>query len=79
MEFISQTLARASQIAPDRFGKVTGETKEGDNNQVLTETDLKIGKLLNKEVQEHYPDHNIIDEEAGGLYTDFCCQVRIYG
>ena len=65
LDFISQTLNRAAEIARSNFGKVTGVTKTGDSNQVLTETDLAIGQLIVTAVQEKFPEHNIIDEEAG--------------
>ncbi len=63
--FIEQSLGRASELARQYFGTVTGSVKTGDNNQVLTEADLAIGKLLVDAVQQAYPEHNIIDEEAG--------------
>ncbi len=63
--FVTAALEEASEIANKSFGKVSGTTKEGDNNQVLTETDLEIGKLLVEKVQKQFPSHNIIDEEAG--------------
>ena len=63
--FIKQILQQASQIAIKNFGKVSGVAKAGDNNQVMTETDLEIGKLIAEEIKAVYPDHNIIDEEAG--------------
>lgn len=64
--FISQTLKTAAEIADSNFGKVSSiSTKTGDNNQVLTETDLAVGKLIIQKIQDSYPDHNIIDEEAG--------------
>lgn len=73
-EFITSALTDASAIARSSFGKVSGTVKTEDNNQVLTETDIKIGELLVARVKESYPDHNIIDEEAGvvdnqSLYT----------
>jgi myo-inositol-1(or 4)-monophosphatase len=64
-EFLKDCLSEATQIANENFGKVTGVTKGEDNNQVLTETDIAIGKLLVEKVRATYPDHNIIDEEAG--------------
>lgn len=64
-KFIEEALEEASEIAKKSFGEVTGTTKEGDNNQVLTETDLLIGKALIGKIQKLYPEHNIIDEEAG--------------
>lgn len=66
-EFIISNLKQASEIANANFGKVTGTTKAEDNNQVLTETDLAVGKFLVEAVQKYYPDHNIIDEEAGAI------------
>lgn len=65
LDFISQTLQPASQIALEHFGQVTGSTKPGDNNQVLTAADLEIGRFIIDQITEHYPEHNIIDEEAG--------------
>lgn len=64
-DFIIQSLKEASNIATKHFGKVTGITEKNDNNQVLTETDLEIGRLLIKKIQDKFPEHNIIDEEAG--------------
>jgi len=68
-DFIIDVLKEASAIARDSFGKVTGTTKEGDNNQVLTETDLKIGQTIIRRIQNKFPEHNIIDEEAGVINT----------
>jgi myo-inositol-1(or 4)-monophosphatase len=63
--FLESSLKEASAIANSAFGKVTGTMKGDDPNQVLTDTDLVIGKLLIDKVKQAYPDHNIIDEEAG--------------
>lgn len=63
--FLKNSLSQASKIALDKFGKVTGVSKEEDNNQVLTETDLTIGKFFIEQISSSYPEHNIIDEEAG--------------
>lgn len=63
--FIQSVLQEASEIANEKFGKVTGVTKAGDNNQVLTEADLAIGKLILERIKKEYPDYNVIDEEAG--------------
>jgi myo-inositol-1(or 4)-monophosphatase len=64
-DFIQQTLQTVSVIASQNFGKVSGIIKSGDYNQVLTQTDLEIGSQIILEIQSHFPDHNIIDEEAG--------------
>lgn len=64
-DFIKKVLDNSSKIAIKRFGNVLGSVKGKDNNQVLTETDLEIGSFIVKNVGESFPDHNIIDEEAG--------------
>ncbi len=65
-QFIKETLTEASKIADQNFYKVSASTiKTGDNNQVLTQTDLEIGQMIVARIRETYPDFNIIDEEAG--------------
>lgn len=63
--FLKQVLHEATEIAVSFFGKTQAQDKAEDNNQVLTEADLAIGKHLIERVSSSYPDHNIIDEEAG--------------
>lgn len=63
--FLEEQLRAAAVIALGYFGKVTGAVKPDDNNQVLTEADVAVGKHLVAAVQQRFPDHNIIDEEAG--------------
>lgn len=64
--FIQSTLQKAAHIANENFGKVSSiSTKTGDNNQVLTETDIAVGKMIVDEIKRVYPEYNIIDEEAG--------------
>jgi myo-inositol-1(or 4)-monophosphatase len=65
LDFLKTQLNEADQIAGSYYRRVTGTTKPGDNNQVLTDADLAIGKHLVDAVTRAYPDHNIIDEEAG--------------
>ncbi len=64
-DFIQTTLQSASEIATQMFGKISGTVKPDDPNQVLTQADLAIGKFIIREIEKHFPDHNIIDEEAG--------------
>jgi myo-inositol-1(or 4)-monophosphatase len=64
-EFIAKALKESSKIALGYFGKVVGTIKPGDNNQVLTEADLAIGKNVISLIKATYPKYNIIDEEAG--------------
>lgn len=63
--FLRETLQESSKIALSYFGKVTGITKQDDNNQVLTEADLAIGKSIISLIRAEYPKHNVIDEESG--------------
>lgn len=63
--FLQSLLEYTSEIARQNFGKVLGYNKSSDNNQVLTETDLEIGKYIVDAITTQFPDHNIIDEEAG--------------
>ena len=64
-DFIKSVLKDSSKIATENIGKSSGLVKPDDNNQVLTETDYKIGKFLIKRVEEDFPDYNIVDEENG--------------
>jgi myo-inositol-1(or 4)-monophosphatase len=65
LPFLNEQLELAAQTAKSYFGKVSGTVKISDNNQVLTEADIAIGRQLIAAVQAAYPDHNSIDEEAG--------------
>jgi len=64
-QFIKSSLEDASEVANNKYGKVSGTTKKDDNNQVLTEADIEIGQLIIKKIEKEFPNHNIIDEEAG--------------
>jgi myo-inositol-1(or 4)-monophosphatase len=67
LAFIEEQLINAGQTATSYFGKVSGIVKPRDSNQVLTEADIAIGKQIVAAVQATYPDHNVIDEEAGTI------------
>lgn len=67
LPFIEEQLVKAGETALSYFGKVSGTVKPGDSNQVLTEADTAIGKQIVAAVQAAYPNHNVIDEEAGVL------------
>ncbi len=64
-EFISMVLEESSRIACGFFGKATGTIKEGDNNQILTEADLAIGRAIIASIRSRYPGYNVVDEEVG--------------
>jgi myo-inositol-1(or 4)-monophosphatase len=63
--FIKQQLLAAAKTAEQYFGNISSTVKPGDSNQVVTEADVAIGKQIIAGIQATYPDHNIIDEEAG--------------
>lgn len=63
--FLTNELQKAADTANNYFGKVSGTVKSDDNNQVLTDADIAIGKQLVDAVRVTYPEHNVIDEEAG--------------
>jgi myo-inositol-1(or 4)-monophosphatase len=63
--FMKEQLTKAAQTAISYFGNVSATVKAEDNNQVLTEADIAIGKQLVAAVGKAFPTHNIIDEEAG--------------
>lgn len=65
IDFITAALNDAAAIANANFGKVSGTVKPEDNNQVLTSTDIEVGKLIVSRAKSEYPAWNIIDEEAG--------------
>lgn len=65
LTFIQNALEHSSKIAKEHFGNISVEKKAGDNNQVLTEADISIGKHIVAEIQKEFPTHNVIDEEAG--------------
>jgi hypothetical protein len=50
--FLAQTLQQVAQIASQNFGKVSGIIKSGDPNQVLTQTDLEIGRRIIGEIEK---------------------------
>ena len=64
--FITSVLQEASEIANEKFGKVTSTIKE-NSNSVVTEADFAIGKHIIGRIKKEFPEHNIIDEETGAV------------
>ncbi len=64
-DFLRTNMENASELAMSYFGRVSVTVKPEDNNQVLTDADLAIGKLLVDSCKREFPKFNIIDEEAG--------------
>lgn len=69
-DFTTNVLKEASKIALGYYGKVSASIKPEDPNQVLTKADIEIGKYLISRIEKQFPDHNIIDEEAGVIDKD---------
>lgn len=65
LPFIQKTIEQAGELARRYYGNVDHAVKTGDNNQVLTEADIAIGKYIVDAIVNEYPGHNVIDEEAG--------------
>ena len=65
-DFIHEQLQKASDLARSYFGKVTDEIKQTDSSQVVTKADREIGQMIIAAIKKQFPDHNTIDEEAGG-------------
>lgn len=64
-EFLNRILGEATKIAMRHYGSVSSSVKQEDNNQVLTQADIEIGRFLVEECRKQYPTYNCIDEEAG--------------
>lgn len=62
--FIHNVLQDASQIALEYFGKVSAIQKEGDNAQIITKANIKVGNYILQEIQKEFPHHNSIEEET---------------
>ena len=67
LAFMEAELDRASQVALQYFGHVAAYAKPEDSNQVVTEADIAIGEQLAEAISARFPEHNIIEEEAGVL------------
>lgn len=65
-DFVINTLTATSEIARKNFGKVSW-TLKGDYNQVLTETDKKIGQFIINKIKKYFPNYGVIDEEVGAI------------
>jgi myo-inositol-1(or 4)-monophosphatase len=63
--FARRVIAEAAEMARGFFGRVSTTIKPNDPTQVLTEADIAIGRHLVDAAGLAYPDHNVIDEEAG--------------
>ena len=58
--FIDHVLIEAAKIANQYFGKVSSTVKPDDQNQVLTEADIKVGKFIVEQIKRNFPKDNNI-------------------
>lgn len=65
--FIQEALTKAASIALKNAGRVQHVVKPEDRNQILTQADIEIGKMITDQIRLAYPNANIIDEELGCL------------
>lgn len=94
LDFLTNILRHASDIAKSNMGNIRYWIKDNDNNQVVTKVDNEIGKYIIKEISKSFENHNIIDEEQGIIdksseYTwaidpidgtsNYVCSVPTYG
>ena len=63
--FVTRTLAEAADIARRHVAGVREIAKQ--DGTVVTAADLEIGQHILARVRAAYPDHNVVDEEAGCL------------
>jgi myo-inositol-1(or 4)-monophosphatase len=63
--FLIHASGEANRLARDMFGGAEGVVKGEDPNQIVTAVDHAVGRLVISLLQENYPHHGIIDEEAG--------------
>lgn len=66
-DFISETARGAGKIAIERFGNVKMRRLKGDRGDFVTEVDLASEEYIIRRIQEEFPEHDIISEEAGRL------------
>ncbi|MFA5994942.1 MAG: inositol monophosphatase [Patescibacteria group bacterium] len=65
--FIETTIRAAGKSAKCNFGVVTtGKIKTGIHD-IVTEADYECERIILKAIQQKYPQHNILSEEAGLL------------
>lgn len=71
--FVETALESSVPLARDFFGKTSSSVKKDDHAQVVTEADIAVGKHIISLITAKYPEHNILDEEAGVVdrHSDF--------
>lgn len=65
-EFAKDIARRAGEVMMDNFSLEVEKNWKEDNSPV-TETDLKVNKMLIEEVRKNYPDHSVLAEEESDL------------
>ena len=70
LEFLKRIINEANKISESKFGVYS----KGGESDLVTDLDLEIEKYLIKEINENYPDFDIVSEEfnTNGSVTDNC-------
>ena len=69
ISFIEEELRLAGEHAMGRWGLAESWVSADDPNQVVTDADVNIGRMLIKDISKAFPGDNVIDEEAGVIYN----------
>lgn len=65
LTFIDLGLTDAAALARRGGNRRDSTVKPGDRNQVVTATDLAIGRMVVERIRKTYPADSVIDEESG--------------
>jgi myo-inositol-1(or 4)-monophosphatase len=67
---ITQSLHRGSDVLLKYFGKVKNIKEKENLSSVVTEADIESERVILDLIRQDFPDHNIISEECGFIYTN---------
>jgi len=70
LDFAIKVAKKAGQIQMSYFGKISSLDKKSTNIDLLTNADTESEKFIIRKIQETFPEHSILSEERGELYTD---------
>ena len=64
-EISVQAVLAAGRTAREHFDNIAAVNEKGDFGDVVTEVDYQIEEIILKGIRGHFPDHQILSEEAG--------------
>lgn len=71
-EFAIDLVKKTGEIAKKEFyqtKKIGWKNSPHDGKSVVTETDVKLNKIINSTIKKRFPDHNIISEELKDIHN----------